>query len=153
MGYTLPAAIGAKLAQPDRPVIGLAGDGDLMQTVQELHLAAELGIDIVIACLNNSGWLSIRDFQRGMFGEDRSVAVEFTDHLGNPNPVDFAAVARAMGCEAEQVNSIEDVNPAMGRALSSGGPYLVDFRLGREPADTEGINAGYWDLPKPAYLP
>jgi acetolactate synthase-1/2/3 large subunit len=88
-----------------------------------------------------------------MFGEDRSVAVEFTDHLGNPNPVDFAAVARAMGCEAEQVNSIEDVNPAMGRALSSGGPYLVDFRLGREPADTEGINAGYWDLPKPAYLP
>ena len=153
MGYTLPAAIGAKLAQPDRPVIGLAGDGDLMQTVQELHLAAELGIDIVIACLNNSGWLSIRDFQRGMFGEDRSVAVEFTDHLGNPNPVDFAAVATAMGCEAEQVNSIEEVGPAMERALSSGGPYLIDFRLSREPVDTEGINAGYWDLPKPAYLP
>ena len=43
MGYMLPAAIGAKLAQPDRPVVGFAGDGDLQQTIQELAVAAETG--------------------------------------------------------------------------------------------------------------
>jgi acetolactate synthase-1/2/3 large subunit len=152
MGYTLPAAIGAKLAKPDHTVVALAGDGDLMQTVQELHLAAELGVPIIIACLNNAGWVSIRDFQRGMFGEERSMAVDFTKADGSSNPVDFAAVAKAMGCEAETVTEVDDVNTALGRALSSGGPYLIDFRLSRDPLDTEGVNVGHWDLPKPAYL-
>lgn len=152
MGYTLPAAIGAKLASPDSPVLGLAGDGDLMQTVQELHLAAELGVPIVIACLNNAGWVSIRDFQRGMFGEERPVAVDFTKADGGANPVDYASVAKAMGCEAETVEEVGQVEAALGRAQSSSGPYLIDFRLSRDPADTEGINVGHWDLPKPAYL-
>ena len=152
MGYTLPAAIGAKLAKPDHTVVAFCGDGDLLQTVQELHLAAELGVPIIIACLNNAGWVSIRDFQRGMFGEERPVAVDFTKADGSSNPVDFAAVAKAMGCEAETVSEIDQVNAAMGRAQSSGGPYLIDFRLSRNPLDTEGINVGHWDLPKPAYL-
>jgi len=152
MGYTLPAAIGAKLGKPDHTVVALAGDGDLMQTVQELHLAAELGVPIIVACLNNAGWVSIRDFQRGMFGEDRSVAVDFTKADGSSNPVDYTAVAKAMGCEAETVTEVGQVNAALGRAQSSGGPYLIDFRLSRDPLDTEGINVGHWDLPKPAYL-
>lgn len=152
MGYTLPAAIGAKLGKPDHTVVALAGDGDLLQTVQELHLAAELGIPIIIACLNNAGWVSIRDFQRGMFGEDRPVAVDFIKADGSTNPVDYAAVAKAMGCEAETVTEVGQVNSALGRAQSSGGPYLIDFRLSRDPLDTEGINVGHWDLPKPAYL-
>ncbi len=152
MGYTLPAAIGAKLAQPDRPVIGMAGDGDLLMTVQELSLASEIGIPIVIACLNNSGWTSIRDFQRGMFGEDRAFSVRFTDDRGEERPVDFVAIAEAMGCEGERVAEADQVGPAIERGIASGGPYLIDFELSTEPADTEGINAGHWDLPKPAYL-
>jgi acetolactate synthase-1/2/3 large subunit len=154
MGYTMPAAIGAKLAKPDVPVIGFAGDGDLQQTIQELALAAELGSDIVIACLNNTGWLSIRDFQRGMFGEDRAFSVEFRaredDRL---MPVDFVSIAKAFNCEAEKVSDVTQIDGAMERALGSGGPYLVEFDLSREPRDTEGINSGHWDLPKPEYLP
>lgn len=154
MGFTLPAAIGAKLAQPEKPVIGFAGDGDLQQTIQELALAAELGSDIVIACLNNTGWISIRDFQRGMFGEDRAFSVEFRSRKGDElMPVDFTAIAKAFNCEAEKVSEASEVAGAMGRALSSGGPYLVEFDLSREPVDTEGINSGHWDLPKPQYLP
>ncbi|MGI9557017.1 MAG: thiamine pyrophosphate-binding protein [Solirubrobacterales bacterium] len=152
MGYTLPAAIGAKLAQPERPVIGLAGDGDLLMTVQELTLAAELGSPIVIACLNSAGWTSIRDFQRGMFGEDRAFSVDFTDADGERSAVDFVQVAKAMGCEGERVERAEEVAPAVTRGLASGGPYVVDFALSSEPADSEGLNAGHWDLPKPAYL-
>ncbi len=154
MGYTLPAAIGAKLAQPDRPVVGFAGDGDLQQTIQELAVAAETGAAAIICCLNNTGWLSIRDFQRGMFGEDRAFSVEFRarkgDHL---MPVDFVQIAKAFNCGAEKVTSAGEVGNAMGRAMASEGPYLVEFELSRDPKDTEGVNIGHWDLPKPAYLP
>ena len=154
MGYTLPAAIGASLAQPDRPVVGFAGDGDLQQTIQELALAAELGVPIVIACLNNTGWLSIRDFQRGMFGEDRAFSVEFRARRGDQlMPVDFCAIAKGFNCEAFKVEATDEVAPTVQRALSSEGPCVIDFELSREPADTEGINVGHWDLPRPDYLP
>jgi acetolactate synthase I/II/III large subunit len=154
MGYTLPAAIGASLAQPDRPVVGFAGDGDLQQTIQELALASELGVNIVIACLNNTGWLSIRDFQRGMFGEDRAFSVEFRARRGDElMPVDFCAIAKGFNCEALEVEETDEVAPAVQRALSTEGPCLIDFKLSRQPADTEGINVGHWDLPRPDYLP
>jgi acetolactate synthase-1/2/3 large subunit len=154
MGYTLPAAIGAKLAQPDRPVVGFAGDGDLQQTIQELAVAAETGAACIIACLNNTGWISIRDFQRGMFGEDRAFSVEFRSRRGDElMPVDFVAIAKAFNCGAERVESADQVAGAVGRALTSDGPYLIEFMLSRRPEDTEGINVGHWDLPKPAYLP
>jgi len=154
MGYTLPAAIGAKLAQPDRPVVGFAGDGDLQQTIQELAVAAETGAACIIACLNNTGWISIRDFQRGMFGEDRAFSVEFRSRRGDElMPVDFVAIAKAFNCGAERVETADQVAGAVQRALASEGPYLIEFMLSRRPADTEGINVGHWDLPKPAYLP
>ena len=46
-----------------------------------------------------------------------------------------------------------EIAGAVGRALASDGPYLIEFMLSRDPADTEGVNIGHWDLPKPAYLP
>jgi acetolactate synthase-1/2/3 large subunit len=154
MGYTLPAAIGAKLARPDVPVVGFAGDGDLQQTIQELAVAAETGAAVIIACLNNTGWLSIRDFQRGMFGEDRGFSVEFRSRRGGHlMPVDFVQIAKAFNCGAEKVSEPGEVTAAVGRAIASEGPYLIEFDLSREPADTEGVNIGHWDLPKPAYLP
>jgi acetolactate synthase-1/2/3 large subunit len=122
-------------------------------TVQELALAAELGVPIVLACLNNSGWVSIRDFQRGMYGESRAFSVEFRRRRGQDLlPVDFVQVARGMNCEAVAVTEPGEVAGALQRALAADGPFVIDFRLAREPVDTEGINAGYWDLPKPAYL-
>ena len=154
MGYTLPAAIGAKLARPDVPVVGFAGDGDLQQTIQELAVAAETGAAVIIACLNNTGWLSIRDFQRGMFGEERGFSTEFRQRKGDKlMPVDFVQVAKAFNCEAEKVTTPGEIAGAVGRALASDGPYLIEFMLSRDPADTEGVNIGHWDLPKPAYLP
>jgi len=154
MGYTLPAAIGAKLARPDVPVVGFAGDGDLQQTIQELAVAAETRAAVIIACLNNTGWLSIRDFQRGMFGEDRGFATEFRSRKGDQlMPVDFCAIAKAYNCGSEKVTTPGEVAGAIGRAMASDGPYLIEFILSRDPADTEGVNIGHWDLPKPAYLP
>ncbi|MGB0121090.1 MAG: thiamine pyrophosphate-binding protein [Solirubrobacterales bacterium] len=154
MGYTMPAAIGAKLACPDVPVVGFAGDGDLQQTIQELAVAAETGAAPIIACMNNTGWLSIRDFQRGMFGEDRGFSTEFRARKGNQlMPVDFTAIAKAYNCGSERVETPGQVAGAIQRAIASEGPYLIEFMLSRDPADTEGVNIGHWDLPKPAYLP
>ena len=154
MGYTMPAAIGAKLARPDVPVVGFAGDGDLQQTIQELAVAAETGAAVIIACLNNTGWISIRDFQRGMFGEDRAFETEFRSRKGDQlMPVDFCAIAKAFNCGAEKVTEPGQVAGAFERAIASEGPCLIEFELSSAPADSEGLNIGHWDLPKPAYLP
>lgn len=154
MGYTMPAAIGAKLACPDVPVVGFAGDGDLQQTIQELAVASETNTPVIIACVNNTGWISIRDFQRGMFGEDRGFQTEFRQRKGDQfMPVDFCAIAKAFNCGAEKVTEPAGVAGAFERAMASKGPCLIEFELSREPADSEGVNHGHWDLPKPAYLP
>lgn len=154
MGYTMPAAIGAKLACPDVPVVGFAGDGDLQQTIQELAVAAETGAAVIIACLNNTGWISIRDFQRGMFGEDRGFETEFRSRKGDQlMPVDFTQIAKAFNCGAEKVTQPSEVAGAFERAIASEGPCLIEFELSPDPADSEGVNIGHWDLPKPAYLP
>lgn len=152
MGFTVPAAIGAKLAAPDRPVVGVAGDGDFLMSIQELALAVQENIPVVYLVLNNIGWTSIRDFQRGMFGPDRDFAVEFRRRNGDLVTPDFTKVATGFGCEAMKVRQLDELRPALQAALQSEGPVVVEAILERDPANTEGINAGHWDLPKPEYL-
>ena len=77
MGFTVPGAIGAKLAAPDRPVLGFAGDGDFLMTVQELAMAVQYDIDVIYVVVDNAGWQSIRDLQMDVYGEDRGFAAEF----------------------------------------------------------------------------
>ncbi len=153
MGFTVPAAIGAKLACPDVPVVGVAGDGDFLMSIQELALAVQEGISVVYLVLNNIGWTSIRDFQRGMFGPQRDFAVEFRRRRnGELVSPDFAAIATGFGASAFKVTELERLRPALHAALRTEGPVVVEAMLAREPRATEGINAGYWDLPRPEYL-
>ncbi len=153
MGFTVPAAIGAKLARPEVPVVGVAGDGDFLMSIQELALAVQEGLPVVYLVLNNIGWTSIRDFQRGMFGPERDFAVEFRrrgdGELVSP---DFAAIARGFGAEAFKVTELAQLRPALEGALRTEGPAVVEAMLARDPRATEGINAGFWDLPRPEYL-
>ncbi|HEY3758912.1 MAG TPA: thiamine pyrophosphate-binding protein [Solirubrobacteraceae bacterium] len=153
MGFTVPAAIGAKLARPDVPVVGVAGDGDFLMSIQELALAVQEGLSVVYLVLNNVGWTSIRDFQRGMFGAERDFATEFRSRRGGElvSP-DFAAIATGFGASAFKVTELEQLRPALEVALRTEGPVVVEAMLARDPRATEGINAGFWDLPKPAYL-
>jgi acetolactate synthase-1/2/3 large subunit len=152
MGFTVPAAIGAKLAAPDVPVVGVAGDGDFLMSIQELALVAQLDLPIVYLVLNNIGWTSIRDFQRGLFGEDRAFFTEFRGTDGELISPDFAAIARGFGIEGVKVTSFDDLKPALERAIASGRPVVIEAMQDRDPANTTGINSGHWDLPKPDYL-
>jgi acetolactate synthase-1/2/3 large subunit len=152
MGFTVPAAIGAKLAAPNVPVVGIAGDGDFLMSIQELALAAQLNLPVVYLVMNNIGWTSIRDFQRGLFGEDRAFFTEFRDKSGELISPDFTRIAQGFGCEAIKVESFGDLRPALERAIKTDGPVVVEAIQDRDPQNTTGINNGFWDLPKPAYL-
>lgn len=153
MGFTVPAAIGAKLAAPDVPVVGVAGDGDFLMTIQELALAVQMGINVVYMVMNNSGWTSIRDFQRRLFGEDRKFFTDFRGQDGELQSPDFTAIAKGFGASAERVETIDALRPALERAFATDGPSVVEVIQDRSPVNTEGINSGHWDLPRPAYLP
>ncbi len=153
MGFTVPAAIGAKLARPEVPVVGVAGDGDFLMSIHELALAVQEGLSVVYLVLNNIGWTSIRDFQRGMFGPERDFAVEFRRRRdGELVSPDFAAIAQGFGAAAFKVTELSQLRGALQAALRTEGPVVVEAMLAREPRATEGINAGFWDLPRPEYL-
>jgi acetolactate synthase-1/2/3 large subunit len=148
MGFTLPAAIGAQLAAPDRQVVAICGDGDFLQTMQELGTAAILGSPICAVVLDNSGWISIKGGQQAFFG--RTAATDFV-RAGKPYSPDYAAIGRAFGLAAEHVRDPDAVCPAIERALGSGGPSLVTIEVSRDLADGGPDKTGWWDVPVPEY--
>jgi acetolactate synthase-1/2/3 large subunit len=121
MGFALPASIAAKLEQPDRPVLCLVGDGSLGMTLAELETAVRERVAIAIIVMNDGGYGNIRQEQAQRYG-DRFIGVDFGD-------IDYAAVARALGVEAERVTSSHEMRHALERALRSTGPYLVDVPI------------------------
>jgi acetolactate synthase I/II/III large subunit len=153
MGFTIPAAIGAKLAAPHRQVVGIAGDGDFLMTIQELAVAVEHNIPVVYTVLNNSGWVSIRDFQQGMFGTDRAMAVDFVhEDSGKEYRIDFQKIGEAFGAHSERIDHPGEIQGALERAFGSGRPAVIEVIVSRDPKYSGGMNHGHWDLPKPIYL-
>jgi len=151
MGWSLPAAMGAKLARPNTPVVAVIGDGDFMMTMQELATAVQYDIPVVVCLLNNSGWISIKDLQMNAFGRDRAYATDF-EKDGKPYTPDFRKVAEAFECHAEKVTAPDKIRPAMRRALESGKPALVEVIVNRQFPHTGSPAVGWWDVPVPAYL-
>ena len=150
MGFTLPAAIGAQLARPEAQVLALCGDGDFLQTMQELSAAAMLGTPVCTVVLDNSGWISIKGGQQHHFG--RTAMTDFT-RGGQPYSPDFAAIGRAFGIHAECAERPEEVRPAVERALASGGPSLVHVKVDRDLAVAGPDKTGWWDVPVPEGRP
>ncbi len=150
MGFTLPAAIGAQLAKPDAQVLAICGDGDFLQSMQELAAAAILGTPVCTVVLDNSGWMSIKGGQQAHFG--RTAATDFVRD-GQPYSPDFAAIGRAFGVHTEAASEPAEVRPAVERALASGGPSLVHVTVDRELANAGPDKTGWWDVPVPEGRP
>jgi acetolactate synthase-1/2/3 large subunit len=121
MGYGYPAAVAAKLAAPNRTVLGLCGDGDFLMNGQEIATAAQYGAAFVALVVNNGMYGTIRMHQE----REYPGRVSGTE-LGNP---DFAAYARAFGGHGETVERTEDFAPAYQRAAASGKPALIELRI------------------------
>ncbi|MFF0451581.1 5-guanidino-2-oxopentanoate decarboxylase [Streptomyces sp. NPDC004609] len=116
LGYGLPAAIGAKLARPETPVIALHGDGGIMFTIQELASAAQLRLPLPVVVSDNGGYGEIRNEMA-----DRADPVHAVDL---PSP-DFAAIARAMGCHGLRADSCEQLASSLESALTADRPTLI----------------------------
>jgi len=151
MGFELPAAIGAKLAAPNRQVIALVGDGSFLQTAQELAMAAQYDIPAVFLVFNNFGWECIKNLQTLQFGPDREIVTSFRKRDGTPFSANLAQVAQGLGCHAERIEHPAEVGPALRRAISSGRPAVVEALCSRE-LPFSGLTAtGWWDVTVPAY--
>jgi acetolactate synthase-1/2/3 large subunit len=147
MGWAVPAAIGAKLARPDRQVACVAGDGDFLQTAQELGVCAQHEIPVVFVVQNNAGYMSIRGGQRKIM--DRHLITEFSRN-GDAYSVDIATVAKGFGIDAVRVDDSSELQPALERALASEGPAVVEVPTSRDAAGP--WVPGWWDFPVPAYI-
>ena len=119
MGYGVPAAIAAKLVDPDRPVISIAGDGCFLMTAQELATARQHDANVIFLVVNNGMYGTIRMHQeRNYPGRPLATA------LNNP---DFVAYAKAFGMEGERVDRTEDFPAAFARARAAGNGYLIEL--------------------------
>jgi acetolactate synthase I/II/III large subunit len=123
MGFSVPAAIGAKVGRPDRMVWAIDGDGCFQMTAQELVTAASERIPVKIAILNNAYLGMVRQWQE-MFYEER-----YSEVYLSPDLPDYKMWAEAMGCVGMRVESPEDVLPAIKRANEiDDRPVVIDFR-------------------------
>jgi acetolactate synthase-1/2/3 large subunit len=151
MGFTVPGAIGAKLAAPDRQVVGIAGDGDFALNVQELSTAVQWELPVVYVVFNNSAWQSINNLQRGAYATDRELITRFRSEGRSFSP-SFVDIARGFGCWAELVEKPSAVGEALRRALDAGRPAVLEITTATEGPDSQLSKFGWWDVPVPEYL-
>ena len=124
MGYGMPAALAAKAARPDLPVICYAGDGGILMTGNELATAVQNDLSIVLMIANNGMFGTIR-----MHEEREYPGREIATELRNP---DFVAWAEAFGAQGERVTKTEEFRPAVERALAAGRPAVIEIMVDQE---------------------
>jgi acetolactate synthase I/II/III large subunit len=124
MGYGLPAAIGAKLARPDRTVVTLSGDGGFLMTVQELETAVRLRLPIVALVFNNNMYGTIRMHQERRY-PSRTIGTD----LGNP---DLVALATSFGAFGARVTADDQFPAALRAALAQDRPAVIEIRTDPE---------------------
>lgn len=124
LGFGLPAAVGAALAAPGRPVIAIIGDGSAMYAIQALWTAVETGADVCILILNNGGYRALSEMAERM--QARRLEGCAIGHL------DFVALAEAQGCPAARVSSGYALAATLREMLGRKGPRLLDITITEE---------------------
>lgn len=138
LGSGFPTALGAKVANPDKPVVAITGDGGFMFGVQELATAVQFNIGVVTLVFNNNAYGNVRRDQRERF-DGRVVASD----LVNP---DFVKLAESFGVASARVTAPDQFKAAMEKALAHGGPYLISIEVTR---DSEVSPWAFIHPPKP----
>jgi acetolactate synthase-1/2/3 large subunit len=125
MGFGLPAALGAKAALRDRPVVNIDGDGSFQMSMANLALIKEYGLPVVNVVFNNSALMLVRHWQVMQYN-NRIIATEFS---ANP---DFTKIAEAYGIEAVRPTSYEELGRSVSRVIRNDEPLLVDVTIDRQ---------------------
>jgi len=132
MGYAVPAAMGAKVSQPDRTVWAVDGDGCFQMTNQELATCTINDIPIKVAVINNSSLGMVRQWQTLFYNERYSNTDLHTSHAGERVP-DFVKLADAYGCVGLRCERPEDVDDVIAQAMAiNDRPVVIDFVVHRD---------------------
>jgi len=147
MGYSVPAAMGAKVAEPDRPVWAIDGDGCFQMTNQELATCVINNIPIKVAIINNSSLGMVRQWQT-LFYDGRYSHTNLNTGHGTVRVPDFVKLAEAYGCLALRVEKEEDVDAAIRTALETNDrPVVIDFVVSADamvwPMVPQGVSNSY----------
>jgi len=131
LGAGFPSALGAKVANPDKQVVSVNGDGGFMFNVQELATAVQHGIDVVTVVFNDNAYGNVKRMQEDDYG-GRVIASE----LRNP---DFVRLAESFGAAAARADSPERLRDALEEAFGRSGPCLIEVPIGKVP-DPWGVS-------------
>jgi len=121
IGWGIAAAVGIQLAQPERKVVALLGDGSAMYSIQALWTAAHQKLPITFVIFNNGGYRIIKQRLKLFHSTDRFIGMDFV----NP-PIEFAALARSLGMQACRVETPDSFKTAYGNALAAREPILLE---------------------------
>lgn len=131
LGWAMPGALGVKLANPDRPVVAVVGDGASMYTVQALWTAARYHIPVTYVICNNRSYrvlkVNMEIYLRRMLN-DRERQSEYVG-MDFANPLDLGAIAEGMGVAGERIEDPHGLRPALEKAIASGRPAVIDVTI------------------------
>jgi acetolactate synthase-1/2/3 large subunit len=139
MGFGSPAALGVKLAMPDRVVVALVGDGGFGQNPAALATAFTDDIAVIWVIMNNHAFGTIAGLELAHFGTTFGTVFEKDGISSSP---DFAAIARAYGVEGVRIESAAELKPAIEKAIQMKRPVVIDVYMKNIPTPT----AGHWNI-------
>ncbi|SFG38296.1 3D-(3,5/4)-trihydroxycyclohexane-1,2-dione hydrolase [Palleronia marisminoris] len=146
MGYEIAGALGIKMAEPERDVVCMLGDGSYMMANSELATAVMLGLKITVVLTDNRGYGCINRLQMGCGGAEFNNLLDHAQHETASN-IDFAAHAGAMGAAAVHVATIAELEDALARAKNATGPFVVVIDTDPYPSSPDGGH--WWDVAVP----
>ncbi len=140
MGFGPGAAIGVQIAQPDRVVVALIGDGGMSAQLPSVPTGVEQGVPVIWVVMNNKAHGTIADLEHSNYGH--SFGTIFTDPSGEAYSPDFAAYARACGADGYSIGSADEFKVALAKAIETRRPALLDVPMVNEPVPTPG----HWNI-------
>lgn len=139
MGFGAPAAVGAKIARPDRVVVSLVGDGGFGQNPAVLATARELNVPVVWVVMNNNAFGTIAGLEKAAFDTTYGTVFGSAD---DPMYTDFAAIAQAYGITGIKVEAASEFKSALERAIALEAPVVIDVSMVNVPTPT----TGHWNI-------
>ncbi len=140
MGFGPAAAIGVQIAQPDRVVVALIGDGGMSAQLPSVPTGVEQGVPVIWVVMNNKAHGTIADLEHSNYGH--SFGTIFTDPSGEAYSPDFSAYARACGADGYSIGSADEFKVALAKAIETRRPALLDVPMVNEPVPTPG----HWNI-------
>jgi len=148
MGYEIAGGLGVKMAQPDREVVVLLGDGSYLMLNSEIATSVMLGLKLVVVVLDNRGFGCINRLQQACGGAPfNNLLEDCIRAMPQPPAVDFAAHAIALGARGENVKGIAELEAALGRARASDRTYVIGIET--DPHRTTEEGGWWWDVAVP----